>query len=127
MKNLLVLMLMVPSFLGTTEANLSAITKAIGSGDAQALGQYFDDSIEIGILGNEGFYGKSKAISMVQGFFSKYRPTAFSQVHKGAPPSKDSQYCIGNLTAGGQSFRVYIYMKVSGGKTVIQELKFDKE
>jgi len=127
MKNLILLFLLLPSFTGTEALNLGNITNAIKNGDAQALGQYFDSSVEVGILGNEGFYNKAKAISMVQQFFNQHRPSSFNQVHKGASPNNDSQYCIGNMKSGGQSFRVYIYMKTTGGSAVIQELRFDKE
>ncbi|MCB0521576.1 MAG: DUF4783 domain-containing protein, partial [Saprospiraceae bacterium] len=46
---------------------------------------------------------------------------------QGASKGQDSQYCIGNLVASSGTFRVYVYMKVSGGKYLIQELRFDKE
>jgi hypothetical protein len=127
MKNLIFLFLLIPSLAGTSALNLSEITNAIKSGNAQALGQYFDSSVEVGILGQEGFYNKAKAISLVQQFFNNHRPSSFSQVHKGASPNNDSQYCIGNLKSGSDSFRVYIYMKMNGGNALIQELKFDKE
>jgi hypothetical protein len=127
MKNLMLIVLFFPVLWVVESPNLRDITNAIGSGDAQALGQYFDDSVELGILGKDGFYSKKQAISQVQNFFSKHRPASFSQVRNGTPPNKDSQYCIGNLKAGSQTFRVYIYMKTKGGKPLIQELRFDKE
>ena len=120
------LILFLP-LLTVQEANLANITKAISDGDADALGQYFDQSVEVAVLEQEDVYNKAQAINVVRKFFAQNKPSSFSQVHKGASPNNDSQYCIGNLVAGGKTFRVYIYMKVNGGQFLIQELRFDKE
>jgi len=127
MKNLMLLILLVPLMSNIEDANLSNITKAISEGNADALGQYFDQTVEVAVLNQEDVYDKAQAINVVRRFFAENKPGSFSQVHKGASPNNDSQYCIGNLVAGSKTFRVYIYMKVSGGQYLIQELRFDKE
>ena len=127
MKNLMLLILLLPLLSSFENANLANITKALSEGNADALGQYFDQTVEIAVLDKEDVYNKAQAINVVRKFFSENKPSSFSQVHKGAPPNNDSQYCIGNLVAGGKTFRVYIYMKASGGQFLIQELRFDKE
>lgn len=129
MKKFLFVLFLTPmlSFVNLEELNLDAITKAISSGNADVLGQYFDANVEIAIQDKEDTYSKSEAIKVVKDFFSKNKPSSFKQVHQGASKGQDSQYCIGNLTATSGTFRVYIYLKVSTGKQVIQELRFDKE
>ncbi len=129
MKNLLFVLFLAPTlaFFDVDELNLDAITKAISKGDAEALGQYFDSNIEIAVIDKEATYSKADAIKVVKDFFSKNKPASFKQVHQGSSKGKDSQYCIGNLSANTGTFRVYIYMKVTGGQYVIQELRFDKE
>ena len=126
MKSLLLFAFLLPATL-QTDANLSAITQAISRGDANALGAHFDESVEISILDKDEVYSKTNAIAAVKSFFGQYRPSAWSTVHKGAARNNDSQYCIGNLTAGGKTFRVYIYVKDKGGRQLIQELRFDNE
>ena len=129
MKNFLFVFLLVPSiaFVNTEELNLDAISKAISSGNADALGQYFDSNVEIAVMDKEETYAKAQAIQVVKDFFTKNKPSSFKQVHQGASKGQDSQYCIGNMTATSGTYRVYIYMKMSGTKQVIQELRFDKE
>ncbi len=129
MKNFLFVLLLCPSiaFVNVEELNLDAITKAISSGNADALGQYFDSNVEIAVMDKEETYAKAQAIQVMKDFFAKNKPSTFKQVHQGASKGQDSQYCIGNMTASSGTYRVYIYMKVSGGKQVIQELRFDKE
>ena len=126
MKSLLFFAFLIPVGF-TSFANLSAITQAISQGDANTLGSYFDESIEISILDKDDIYAKADAIGVVSQFFNQYQPSGWSTVHNGAARNNDSQYCIGNLSANGQTFRVYIYMKEKGGKQLIQELRFDRE
>jgi hypothetical protein len=126
MKNLLFI-LFIGSTLAMTDANLSEISKALRNGNADELAQYFDQTVEIAILDEEDQYDKAEAKQIVKNFFAKYKPSAYNQVHQGVSKGKDSQYTIGNLKANGDTFRVYVYMKVSGGKYIIQELRFDKE
>ncbi|MGK0365724.1 MAG: hypothetical protein ACI85O_002792 [Saprospiraceae bacterium] len=129
MKNLLILLLAIPMFSFTTtgeETNIDAITKALSSGDAETLGSFFDESVEVAILDVEDIYDKPEAIQKVKSFFSQNKPSAFSQVHQGSSKGNDSQYCIGNMTAGGKTFRVYVYLGNTGNKTLIQEIRFDK-
>lgn len=131
MKNFLFLFLLAPAlaFVNADDdlLNLDAITKAISSGNADALGQYFDVNVEIAVMDKEETYAKAEAIKVMKDFFAKNKPASFKQVHQGASKGQDSQYCIGNMTASSGTYRVYIYMKMSGGKEVIQELRFDKE
>lgn len=108
------------------DVNITAITKAINEGNADALGQYFDSKVEVSIMDNEQVYAKADAVKVVKDFFAKNRPSSFSQVHQGTSKGQDSQYLIGNLVASGGTFRVYVYMNASGGKYIIQELRFDK-
>lgn len=126
MKTLLFL-LFFSSLTTTNDFSLASITKAMNTGDAEALGQYFDNSIELSVLDNEDIYDKAQAIQIVKNFFSQHQPKSFSQLHHGSSPASDSQYCIGNLVTSDSTYRVYIYMKMSAGKTVIQEIRFDKE
>jgi len=126
MKTLLFL-LFFSSLTTTNDFSLASITKAMNTGDAEALGQYFDNSIELSILDNEDIYDKAQAIQIVKNFFSQHQPKSFSQLHHGSSPASDSQYCIGNLVTSDSTYRVYIYMKMGAGKTVIQEIRFDKE
>lgn len=129
MKNFLFVLLLAPSiaFITEDELNLDAITKAISSGNADALSPYFDATVEVAVMDKEETYPKAEAVKVVKEFFAKNKPTSFKQVHQGASKGQDSQYCIGNMAATSGTFRVYIYMKVTGGKYVIQELRFDKE
>jgi hypothetical protein len=106
--------------------NLDAINNAINKGDVDALAKFFADNVEISILDKEQTYNKAKATEIIRTFFSNNKPKSFTQVHQGTSRENSDQYSIGNLTASSGNFRVYIYLKVSGNSTTIQEMRFDK-
>ena len=122
MKNLMLILLIVPC-LAATNQNMDSISKALSRGDVESLATYFDENVEI----DDDFYDKSEAKNVVKKFFSKNPPKSFSLIHQGTSKGEDSKYFIGNLSAGNGTFRVYVYIKLSGSKTLIQELRFDKE
>ncbi len=129
MKNLFFILMLATPFLaiGNPPQDLDEITKAIGNGDIATLTKYLDESVEIAILEEEDIYEKSDAVNILTDFFTKYKPSSYSQVHKGTSKGKDSKYLIGNYLSGGKSYRVYLYLSVADGGYRIQELRFDKE
>jgi hypothetical protein len=127
MKSYVFLLLLFPLLAFGQSAALGDISRAMNSGDADALGQYFDQTVEVSVLGKEEVFNKNQAIGAVRNFFAQNRPSGFNQVHQGTSPNRDSEYCIGNLNAGGKSYRIYIYMKVDGPRRLIQELRIDRQ
>ncbi len=108
------------------QAQMNEIFAAIKAGDANALGRYMDDPVEVCVLEDQMIYSKREAIAMVSKFFSNNRPTDFKEMHQGSSKGKDSKYTIGSLTTSSGTFRVYIFVKQSGNRNVIQEIRFDK-
>ncbi|MCB0519596.1 MAG: DUF4783 domain-containing protein, partial [Saprospiraceae bacterium] len=86
MKNFLFVIFLLPAIamVDADEFNLEAISRAIGSGDAEALGQYFDTNVEVAVMDSEKTYSKTDAVKAVKDFFSKNAPKSFKQVHQGA-------------------------------------------
>jgi len=128
MKNYLFILMLVPTLsVVDFEASMANISKAIRSGDVETLSSYFDDNIEIAVLDNEDVYDRTQAKKLMEDFFQKNQPKSFQSVHEGTSKGKDSQYLIGNLSAGTSTYRVYIYMNIESDKALIQELRFDEE
>ncbi len=109
------------------DQSINKITQAIGSGDAAALGNYFDRTVDLAVVEREDTYSRQEAVQVVERFFQSNPPRSFAKVHQGVSKTKDAQYCIGNLSTSGGTYRVYIYLKTSGGQNLIQELRFDEE
>jgi Domain of unknown function (DUF4783) len=126
MKLLMFVFLAASSLFWNADENLDAINKAIKTGDATALSQYFDKDIELTILSNVDILSKQEAANQVAAFFKKNTPSNYAQLHQGVSKGQQGQYSIGNLTTSSGKFRVYIYMKVEGNKQLIQELRFEQ-
>lgn len=122
----LIFVLMLAPLTPALNQSLTGISKAISDGNAETLGQYFDESVEVSVLEKEEVYTKVNAVKVVKDFFAKYKPKAFSQVHQGASKA-NAQYAIGNLSTDNGTFRVYLYLQTSGSEAKIQEIRFDKE
>lgn len=127
MKKLLFILLIAPSIAMMQPNNLSSISKAMNSGDASALSQFFDDKVELSILDDENLYDKAGAQKALDTFFTKHKPKSYQRVHDGTSKGAGSKYTIGDLKAGNSVFRVYIYMKVAGDKYTIQEISISED
>ncbi|MFK7806821.1 MAG: DUF4783 domain-containing protein [Saprospiraceae bacterium] len=126
MKQLMIVFLATSSLFFNSDQGLDGITKAMKSGDATALSQYFDSDIELTILNDIDILNKQSAKQEIASFFKKNAPSGYAQLHQGTSKGQRGQYSIGNLTTSNGKFRVYIYMKVEGGKYLIQELRFEE-
>ena len=105
---------------------LDSIASVIRSGNAESLSGYFDASIDVTIIDKESVYSKAQAQMVVRDFFAKYPVGSFSLIHRGTSP-EGSQYGIGTMTSGANSFRVYFLVRNKAGVMLIKELRFEKQ
>lgn len=126
MKHLMIVLLATSSMFLLSDGNLEGISKAMRTGDANALSSYLDSDVELTILDDVNILDKQAAKKAIDSFFKANKPTGYSQVHKGTSKGQKGQYSIGNLTTERGKFRVYIYLDVQGDKQLIQELRFEK-
>ncbi len=125
MRNLLFILLILPSVAMVQPANVDSITKAIKTGNVEQLARYFDDNVEIAIMGD--VYDKSDAKAALQRFFKQHKPQKFDTKHKGVSKGKSSEYIIGDLVTQDESYRLYLQMKVENGTYVVEELQIDED
>ncbi len=102
------------------------IGKYIQMGDTDKLSAWFAGNLELDILGNVNNCSKTQATQIIKDFFVTYTPKSFAIIHKsGRAPMK---YAIGNLNAGGESFRVTLFVKIQEkGGNQIQQLRIERE
>lgn len=123
-----ILLLVVPLMIfATRTGDLDNIAAAFKAGNSKALAAYFDNTVEVKIANKEGAYSNSQAEAIVKDFFAKNPPTAFSFKHDGNSGGNTAHYAIGSLVTSKGTFRTYVYLKKSGDKFVIQELKIENE
>lgn len=124
MKKLLFAIIIFTAFSSFVSISSKEIIDAIKSGNAAEVAKYFDNTVEITLPGTNGSYSKSKAELVLRDFFAQNAVKSFQVIHQSE--NAGSQFCIGNLITSTGSFRTTIYMKQTGSKELIQELRFEK-
>lgn len=118
--------LLIPAANCEVSPNFAPIAAALSSGNADALGKYFDAEVEITIFEKADSYARDAATSVMRDFFFRNKPKSFNQLHQGASKGKDTQYSIGEIATVTGNYRVYLYMKVVGEAYIIQEIRIGK-
>lgn len=101
------------------------IGKYLQSGDYDKLSAWFADNLELDMLGAVNNCTRNQARLIMKNFFAHYTPKKFSVIHKsGKAPMK---YAVGSLSAGGERFRVILYVKTTDTTSHIEQLKVERE
>ncbi|MDE3213671.1 MAG: DUF4783 domain-containing protein [Bacteroidota bacterium] len=100
------------------------IIKALKSGEAAGVAQYFDNTVQISLPDKSGSYSKKQATLVLRDFFSATQIKDFQVLHQSE--NTESEYLIGNLVTQGGPYRTTIFIRKIAGKELIQELRFEK-
>lgn len=101
------------------------IGKYIQQGNPEKLSAWFASNLELDILGAVNDCSKVQASQIMKEFFITYTPKSFSIIHKsGRPPMK---YAIGTLNAGGEKFRITLFVRTNETGNQIQQLRIERE
>jgi len=120
------LILLTTTIFIANQPDYTAVISAIRNANIAEISKHMDANVEVTVGDKDGTYNKTEATNVVRSFFDKNKPQGCSMVHSGAARDNGSFYCIGNLAAGGLSFRVYIYFKKVGSNYLIQEMRFEE-
>ena len=108
-----------------TEINLFVeVEKALKTGDVDAFSDWFSDNLDIEILDISNICSKNQAKQILKKFFVKYTPKSFTFIHQSG--NGKVQYGIGTLVAGGERFRVTIFVKTLEKKQSVQQIRIEK-
>ena len=126
MKKLLLyfFILTMSSFTFISFTSITEVISAIKSGNASEVAKYFDNTVEITLPHKSSSYSKGQAQLILHNFFIENPVKDFHVIHQSE--KEGSVYCIGSLTTTNGAFRTTIFMKQSGSKLLIQELRFEK-
>ena len=102
------------------------IISAITAGNAENLSKYFNSMVDCGITGNEDTYSKAQAARIIQVFFDKY-PVKSLKITKEGTSTDGSHFTIGDLVAGGKTFRLFYLLKKISDNYVIQQFQIQEE
>lgn len=121
---LLLFFLILPVFSGNPETDDThrQISSALNAGNASQLAGFFNEMVDLGITGNEDTYSKTQATRIVQDFFTKNPVKSYKMTRQGTS-NDGSRFALGELNAGGKTFRVYYLLKKVSGKFLIHQLQ----
>lgn len=101
------------------------ILESLKTGDSKKLSEYFNQNVDLVILGSDNVCSKAQAQQIVNKFFSNNTPESFTVMHQGG--KEGDKYVIGNLKANTGIFRVTFLLKTNEGKDYIHQLRIDKQ
>ena len=97
------------------------IIQGFKKGDAGALAGFFNQNIEMVVLEHDDVYSKAQAQQIVSKFFASNKVSDFRIIHEGG--KEGAHYVVGTLKTSSGNFRAYFYLKKSGEKTLIHQLR----
>lgn len=100
------------------------ITKYIRLGDTDKLAAWFSDNLEITVFGVTNDASKSQARQILKSFFDSYTPRSFNIEHTAG--RENMKYALGSMKAGGEVFRVTVFVSMEGSGYLIQQIKIEK-
>lgn len=100
------------------------VSTAIKSGNAGQLAAFFDASVDLTILSEEGAYAPALAQKKLEAFFAANAVKAFSIMHKGTSKLGD-EYRIGDLVTATGTYRVTFFMHRSGSGMKVKQLRIE--
>lgn len=100
------------------------IGKYIQSGDYDNLSVWFAVNLEVNIFGESNNCSRNQARLVMKNFFEEYTPKNFTVIHKSGQATM--KYALGELTAGGEVFRILIFVNIIDGKSYIEQIVIDR-
>ncbi len=122
MKNTLLIILTVftmfpiqSAYIKNTSDFPNELKTAFKAGNANEISKYFNNNIEIDILGSENICTKTQAEQIIKSFFEQHPVVNFTILYEGG--KVNSKYAIGKLFTSKGIFRINLLFKM---KSIIQ-------
>ena len=107
----------------TEQEIFTELASSFRSGNVKEIAKYFGASVDVVLPSSDDQYSKSQAEIVLKNFFDSNTPTAFNIEHQGA--GGNGKYMVGKLSTSRGNFKVYVFIKDSGGQKTISELKIE--
>jgi hypothetical protein len=100
------------------------LISGLKSGDAKVIAAHFNENIELAILDQETVCSKAQGEQILADFLKQHRTLNFEISHQGG---NESSYAIGKMTTSNGNFRIYFLIKSKEEKSLIVQLRIDKD
>lgn len=128
MKNVLhiCIILLLFSFSVTGQVPTQDIVSHISNGDAAALSDHFNQTLDIGLPDKDQDYSKTQGQRVVKEFFEKFPPSKFTLEQEGEMKA-GNHFLIGDYHSGDKQFQVYVLFTEKESKWFITKFKIEEE
>ena len=121
----MIIFLLTTSVARAQEA-VDKVNDALKNGDAAALSEYFNSSLDISLPDTDQTMSKSHATQVIKSFFKDNPPKSYKVNHTGSS-REATKYIIGTYISGSKSYKTYTLLKENSGKLLIVQLQFELE
>jgi hypothetical protein len=101
------------------------ITAALGSGDPAKLAGLLADEVNIRVGGTDDQASPEGALAALRAFFDAHPAEGFEVLHELSSRSGEGKAFIGNLNAGGETFRTTVMYREGGSGPQIELIDID--
>ena len=125
MKTLISFLMLICSF-GIVSAQQDVsdnILNALAGGDAVTLSSFFNDNVELVVGVTNDVFSKQQATGIISDFFRRNKVSSFQVLHKGTKDT--SAFSICTMKAGNASYRVYVLVRKTSTRQLIQQLRIE--
>jgi hypothetical protein len=102
------------------------VINAMKEGNAKEVAKHFNVNVDLTINDQEGVYSKQQAEIMIKGFLARHHSKDAVIQHRGSS-AQGAKYAIAKYETEQGVFRVYIFMKLTGDRTLVHEMRIEKE
>ena len=100
------------------------ISKYLSQGNTEALSAWFSENLDVTVLGKSGISSSKQAKQILSSFFNSHTPRSFKVTYTaGRANMKDA---LGDLSAGGETFLVTVFVSFKDDAYRIQQLKIER-
>ena len=107
------------------ESTIEKVASAIKSADSNALASFFNTSVEVTTPDADNMYSSKQATFVIKEFFSNYALKNFEILHQGN--SGITYYATGSTSTDKGNFDTNIFIKNTGGKYLITQIRFEAQ
>jgi hypothetical protein len=105
---------------------INQVKETIKAGSAKELSRFLNQTIDVTIDDKVESYSKAQAEFVFRDFFKQHPPAEFSIIHQGS--SRGGQpFAIGQYKSSGDTYRVFMKIKVVSNQQLVHEISFVRE
>lgn len=102
------------------------VTAALEQGNAREFSKSFDKRLLVNLDGNSNQYSAAQAEIVIREFFNDISAKEFKLMSSGVTDQGNGEFLIGKLFTSKGVYRTYVYIRRTGGLSLIQEVRFEK-